>query len=173
MAGHGPSPEPTAVKELNGTTSRRHNTAREPQYAPGIPDRPVSMSSGARKFWDHYVGVMAMSRVLTPVDGLSLAALCEDQELLKELRIGLQMQVSVMNGTLSAARKKFKEISAQAKKQGRSLSEEELKLGKKPPGNPMTVIAGSIDGRRRMATITSLSRLIMSREREFGLLPGR
>ena len=67
MGVRGTLPTPTKIRILNGNPSRRPLLLNEPQFAPGIPDRPTGMSAGARKHWDELVGEMANSGVLRRV----------------------------------------------------------------------------------------------------------
>src|ERR1700677_1826042 len=89
MSSTGRTPTPTAIRILNGNPSRRPLPTNEPQYTPGVPERPKGMSPGARKEGDGLVGEMALSGVLRLVDAGALAMLCEDIALLGTLRRGL------------------------------------------------------------------------------------
>src|ERR1041385_3209826 len=89
MGIRGTLPTPTKIRILNGNPSRRPLPVNEPQFTPGIPDRPTGMSPGARKQWDGLVGEMADAGVLRRVDGGALAMLCEDLAMLDTIRRGL------------------------------------------------------------------------------------
>jgi phage terminase small subunit len=146
MGVRGTLPIPTKIKILNGNPSRRPLPVNEPQYTPGIPDRPTGMSAGARKHWDHLVGEMANSGVLRRVDGGALAMLCEDLAMLETLRSGLAAQA--------------REITKKAKEKRQPIS-----------GNALTALSRTTEGRRTMTTIRELAAQIIIQRREFGLTP--
>ena len=139
-------PTPTKIRILNGNPSRRPLPANEPQFTPGIPDRPSGMSAGARKQWDALVGEMANSGVLRRVDGGALAMLCEDLAMLDTLRKGLAAQAS--------------EISREAREKKQQIS-----------GNALTALSRTTEGRRTFSTIRELTGQIVIQRREFGLTP--
>src|ERR1035441_1170657 len=68
----GPPPKPTRIRMLEGNRARRPLPANEPQYPPGVAERPSGMSSGGKKIWDTLVREMAASGVLRTVDALAL-----------------------------------------------------------------------------------------------------
>jgi phage terminase small subunit len=131
---------------MNGNPSRRPLPENEPKYAPGVPDRPVGMTAGARKQWDTLVSEMAASGVLRMVDAGALAMLCEDLAMLDSLRKGLYQMV--------------REIKNQAKAQG-----------KKVPGGALVHLSRTTEGRRTLSTIQELKAQIIIQRREFGLTP--
>ena len=146
MGLRGPAPKPTAIRIRNGNPSRRPLPANEPQYTPGVPDRPPGMSAGARKVWNGLISEMTGSGVLRLVDAGALAMLCEDIALLATLRRGLQEMAN--------------EIRNQAKAQG-----------KKVPGGAMVHLSRTIEGRRTLSTIAELAIRVNMQRREFGLTP--
>ena len=146
MGVRGTLPTPTKIRILNGNPSRRPLPANEPQFAPGIPDRPAGMSASARKQWDGLVGEMANSGVLRRVDGGALSMLCEDLAMLDTLRKGLAAQAS--------------EITKKAKEKKQQIS-----------GNALTALSRTTEGRRTLSTIRELSAQIIIQRREFGLTP--
>ncbi len=146
MGVRGTLPTPTKIRVLNGNPSRRPLPANEPQFVPGVPDRPTGMSAGARKQWDGLVSEMANSGVLRRVDGGALAMLCEDLAMLDTLRKGLAAQAS--------------EITKKAKEKKQQIS-----------GNALTALSRTTEGRRTLSTIRELSAQIIIQRREFGLTP--
>ena len=145
MGVRGTLPTPTKIRILNGNPSRRPLPTNEPQFAPGIPDRPP-MSAGARKQWDALVDEMALSGVLRRVDGGALAMLCQDLAMLDTLRKGLAAQA--------------REITNKAKEKKQPIS-----------GNALTALSRTTEGRRTLSTIRELSAQIIIQRREFGLTP--
>jgi phage terminase small subunit len=146
MGVRGTPPTPTKIRILNGNPSRRPLPANEPQFTPGVPDRPSGMSAGARKQWDDLVGEMAVSGVLRRVDGGALAMLCEDLAMVATLRRGLAAQA--------------REITHKASQKGQRIT-----------GNALTVLSRTTEGRRTLTTIRELSAQIIIQRREFGLTP--
>src|ERR1700676_828116 len=146
MGVRGTMPTPTKIRILNGNPSRRPLPTNEPQFTPGIPDHPTSMSPNARKQWDELVSEMGNSGVLRRVDGGALSMLCEDLAMLDTLRIGLAAQA--------------REITKKAKEKRQPIS-----------GNALTALSRTTEGRRTMTTIRELSAQIIIQRREFGLTP--
>jgi phage terminase small subunit len=146
MGVRGTLPTPTKIRILNGNPSRRPLPANEPQFTPGIPDRPKGMSADARKLWDELVGEMANSGVLRRVDGSALAMLCEDVAMLDTLRKGLAAQA--------------REITRKAREKKQQIS-----------GNALTALSRTTEGRRTLSTIRELTAQIIIQRREFGLTP--
>jgi hypothetical protein len=89
---------------------------------------------------------MAPTGVLRRVDGSALEMLCEDLALLDTLRSGLAAQA--------------RDITRKAKAQNRQI-----------PGNAMTVLSRTTEGRRTLSTIRELTAQIIIQRREFGLTP--
>jgi phage terminase small subunit len=131
---------------INGNPSRRPFNDREPNYSAGVPDRPSGMTPAARKVWDALVAEMAPTGVLRTVDAGALVQLCEDQAMLDELRKGLHAMA--------------KEFASQARKQKKPL-----------PGNALTMMSRTAEGRRTLSSIRELSAQIIVQRREFGLTP--
>ena len=146
MGLRGPPPKPTHIRILEGNRGRRPLPANEPQYPPGVPERPSGMSAGGRKIWITLVSEMAASGVLRTVDALALMQLCEDQAMLDTLRKGMAEMT--------------REISKKAK-------EKKMEL----PGGPLIQLSRTIEGRRTLSTIRELSAQIIVQRREFGLTP--
>jgi phage terminase small subunit len=146
MGVRGTLPTPTKIRILNGNPSRRPLPTNEPQFTPGIPDRPTGMSAGARKHWDGLVGEMANSGVLRLVDAGALAMLCEDLAMLDTLRTGLAAQA--------------RDITKKAKAKQQPIS-----------GNALTALSRTTEGRRTLSTIRELTGQIIIQRREFGLTP--
>jgi phage terminase small subunit len=146
MGIRGPIPTPTKIRVLNGNPSRRPLPTNEPQFTPGVPDRPSGMSAAAQKKWDELVGEMANSGVLRRVDGGALSMLCEDLAMLDTLRKGLAAQAS--------------EITRKAREKKQQIS-----------GNALTALSRTTEGRRTLTTIRELSAQIIIQRREFGLTP--
>ena len=146
MGVRGTLPTPTRIRMLNGNPSRRPLPTNEPQFAPGVPDRPKGMSTEARKLWDGLVAEMANAGVLRRVDGGALAMLCEDLAMLDTLRRGLAAQA--------------RDIARKAKQKNQQIS-----------GNALTALSRTTEGRRTLSTIRELSAQVIIQRREFGLTP--
>jgi phage terminase small subunit len=146
MGVRGTLPTPTKIRILNGNPSRRPLPVNEPQFTPGVPDRPAGMSVGARKEWDALVGEMANAGVLRRVDAGALAMLCEDLAMLDTLRTGLAAQA--------------REITKKAKEKKQQIT-----------GNALTALSRTTEGRRTLTTIRELTAQVIIQRREFGLTP--
>jgi phage terminase small subunit len=146
MGVRGTVPTPTKIRILNGNPSRRPLPANEPQFAPGVPNRPAGMSAGARRIWNDLVGEMANSGVLRLVDAGALAMLCEDLAMLDTVRKGLASQAC--------------EITKKAKEKKQQIS-----------GNALTALSRTTEGRRTLTTIRELTAQVIIQRREFGLTP--
>ncbi|MBB4859456.1 P27 family predicted phage terminase small subunit [Novosphingobium chloroacetimidivorans] len=66
---------PTAIKKLAGNPGKRALNKAEPQPS-GVPSRPTTMTSAARKVWTRLIGAMPAD-VYTACDSALLAAYCE------------------------------------------------------------------------------------------------
>lgn len=78
MGTRGPAPLPTAVKRLRGNPGKRRLNEREPQ--PGTERLPVAprwMSEEARAQWRRVAKPLHACGLLTEIDALALAMLCE------------------------------------------------------------------------------------------------
>lgn len=89
MGLRGPSPKPTGVRVLEGCRAHRPLPENEPQYPPGVPVKPKTMSRPAKLVWDELVREMAPANVLHSVDQRALWQLTEDEALLSEAYSGL------------------------------------------------------------------------------------
>ncbi len=78
MGDRGPSPQPTAVRLLNGNPSRRPINRSEPkplEIAPACPAH-VQEDDVAHAEWQRLLPILLRMKVLTEADGLVLANLC-------------------------------------------------------------------------------------------------
>lgn len=78
MGARGPAPKPTVVKILQGNPGKRALPKGEPVPAAGkMPAAPRWMSLEAKREWRRIAPRLHKVGLLTEVDGLSLAMLCE------------------------------------------------------------------------------------------------
>lgn len=78
MGARGPAPLPTAVKVLRGNPGKRRLNDREPQPgAERLPSAPRWMGEEARRQWRKVAGPLHRCGLLTEIDALALAMLCE------------------------------------------------------------------------------------------------
>jgi P27 family predicted phage terminase small subunit len=75
MGRYGTRPQPTAVKIARGTEPRWINHA-EPQPPPGLPQPPDWLSPVALAKWNELTPLLAVTGVLTTLDGDALARYC-------------------------------------------------------------------------------------------------
>ena len=159
-------PKPTAIRKLEGVPGHRPLAANEPNYPPGIPDRPSGMTAAARKIWDAYIIDMADAGVLRLVDGSALARLCENSAELNHLKQGMRTMARQI------------ELKARGELKERLKAYRSHPAGKKPTlaqilpaGNGLTAFLMKPEGRRLRNTIGDLEALINVQQREFGLTP--
>jgi len=143
MGVRGPIPKSADLRILEGERAHRPLPQAKPRYE-GLPERPKGMTAAARRIWDGYVAQLAGS--LRVVDGFALRRLCEDVAQLEELQKGLLL-------TAAAVKKK-------AKAEGKEIT-----------GGALFQIVKSQDGRRIMASISSISGRVQRQELQFGLTP--
>jgi P27 family predicted phage terminase small subunit len=79
MGMRGPAPKPTVVKVLRGNPGKRALPKGEPRPATGdrVPSAPRWLSEEARAEWRRLAPRLHAVGLLTEVDGLALAMLCE------------------------------------------------------------------------------------------------
>jgi phage terminase small subunit len=116
-------------------------------YAPGMPDRPHTMSAAARPFWDELIAEMASAAILRRVDKRALAHLAEDEALL----------ACAYEGIWSMAR----DIKRAAKAQGKRITRSET----------MVLLLTNAKGRMAMSAVGHLAGRVIIERREFGLTP--
>lgn len=149
--------KPTAVRKLEGNPSRRPYPENEPEYAPGVPNRPSSLTAPARKVWNELISEMAPSGVLRVVDAQALSMLCEDMAMLQILRKGFY--------------RRAREVAVFERKK------EEIRKSSGSPliapryGDPVEELSRTNEGRRTLSTMAELKQSILLRQREFGLTP--
>ena len=78
MGTTGPTPKPTALKVLQGNPGKRALPKGEPKPAAGrLPSAPRWLSDEAKREWKRLAPRLHAVGLLTEVDGLALAMLCE------------------------------------------------------------------------------------------------
>ena len=166
MGVRGFPPKPTAIRKLEGVPGHRPLATNEPNYPPGIPDRPSGMTAAGRKIWDTYIIEMANAGVLRLVDGCALARLCENAAELNHLKQGMRTMARQI------------ELKARGELKERLKAYRAHPAGKKPTlaqilpaGNGLTAFLMKPEGRRLRNTIGDLEALINVQQREFGLTP--
>jgi phage terminase small subunit len=146
MGLRGRKPKPTELRRLEGNREKRPLPTNEPQYAPGLPERPQRMSVGARRLWNELVDEMAGAAVLRRVDKQALWQLAEDEWLLKRSYEGIEEML--------------RQIEQKAKAEGKKL-----------PGGAVLYFLSMQHGRLAMAAVRDLATRVIIQRREFGLTP--
>jgi phage terminase small subunit len=146
MGLRGPAPKPTGLRRLEGNPAKRALPQREPQYEPGLPEKPKRMSPAARRIWDELVDEMAGAAVLRRVDRRALWQLAEDEALIAEAYAGLWQMVGA--------------LKKKAAEEGKTL----------PAGALMGLLTMN-NGKSAMKAIRELSMRLILERREFGLTP--
>ena len=76
----GRKPKPTALKLIEGNPGQRPLNQNEPKPKPVAPKPPTWMSKGAKKIWKEYAPKLERLNLLTEVDGMAFANLCQEQD---------------------------------------------------------------------------------------------
>jgi phage terminase small subunit len=138
-------PKPIAERKLDGNPGRRP-LPKEPEYRPGIPERPSRMSGPACRIWDELVQEMAPISMLRRVDRRALWQLAEDEALIAEAYAGIW-------------------------KMTRALKKKAAKENQELPAGAFFSLIGMKQGRLAMAAIRDLAARVIVERREFGLTP--
>ena len=77
MGARGPARIPTEIKILRGNPGRQKLDIREPKPIPKAPPCPKWLDRRARKEWFKLAPALERLRLLTEVDGNTLAAYCQ------------------------------------------------------------------------------------------------
>src|SRR3990172_7573668 len=93
MGYRGPAPMPTAQKEFEGNRGKRALNAREPKPRASAPKCPEHLDADARLEWRRIVPKLARMKVLTEVDGIALAELCQTYATLKKAQLNQNLLV--------------------------------------------------------------------------------
>jgi P27 family predicted phage terminase small subunit len=139
-------PKPSAIRKLEGNPGHRSLPANEPQYPPGLPEKPKRMSLAAKRVWDELVDEMAGTAVLRRVDKRALWQLCEDEAILTEVYESLWKMAEM--------------LKKKAEAEGKAL-----------PAGPLAALLTMSNGRLAMAAIRDLAARTIIERREFGLTP--
>ena len=139
-------PKPTGLRKLEGNPGHRSFPKNEPQYGPGLPQKPRGMSVAAKKIWDELVDQMLGAAILRNVDQRALRQLCEDEAILEQ----------AYESFWKMARRLKKEAEAQ---------------GKELPAGEMMALLTMKSGRLAMNSLRDLAARVIIERREFGLTP--
>lgn len=77
MGQRGPAPLPTVVKKLRGNPGKRALNEREARPGERMPSAPRWMTLEAKRQWRRIAPRLHAAGLLTEIDGLGLAMLCE------------------------------------------------------------------------------------------------
>ena len=77
MGRRGPKPQPSALKRLRGNPGKRRLNEREPKPQSGLPRVPSWLRPEVRKHWKKIAPMLDDIGVMTVIDGIALALLCE------------------------------------------------------------------------------------------------
>lgn len=77
-------PKPTALKVLAGNPGRRPLNKLEPNYVPGIPEKPEWFGTYASEEWDRLVGNLNGQAVFTKNDLGIMVSVCLAYEQMRE-----------------------------------------------------------------------------------------
>ncbi len=88
----GTKPKPAALKKLQGNPGRRPFNSREPQPNPKRPPPPKWLSQAARKQWDRIAKDLHDCGLLTSIDQLALALLCENYAMWYDAKLLVEVE---------------------------------------------------------------------------------
>ena len=77
MGYRGPIPKPTSIARAEGNPGKRPLNDAEPKPRAWVPRCPAHLDAEAKKEWKRLVPMLKRMRVLTEVDGMALATLCQ------------------------------------------------------------------------------------------------
>jgi P27 family predicted phage terminase small subunit len=77
MGARGPAPKPTKLKVLHGNPGHRKLNKSEPQPRASAPSCPTWLSTEAKAEWRRIVPELEQLGLLTIIDRMALAALCQ------------------------------------------------------------------------------------------------
>jgi P27 family predicted phage terminase small subunit len=86
MGLRGPAPKPTAIKQAEGNPGKRRLNSDEPEFEATIPTIPPHIDKEAKKEWRRIAPMLLRNHVLTEVDYMALANLCQAWATLKRLQ---------------------------------------------------------------------------------------
>jgi P27 family predicted phage terminase small subunit len=84
--------KPTALKNLQGNPGKRAINHREPQPNPARPRPPKWLSKAARKQWDRLAKDLHDCGLLTSIDQLALALLCENYSMWYDAKLLVEVE---------------------------------------------------------------------------------
>ena len=90
MGKRGPAPEPTQIKRLKGNPGGRPLNKAEPKPLNEMPRAPSWMSLAAKRQWRRVAKPLHECGLLTKIDGLALAMLCETYAQFIEARLEVE-----------------------------------------------------------------------------------
>jgi P27 family predicted phage terminase small subunit len=80
----------TPANPLTTHRGRPQSNAAATALGVGSPERPLTLSEGAAKYWDQWEPVLVQANLLSPVDSASFTELCETAALIDDLRARLR-----------------------------------------------------------------------------------
>lgn len=107
----GPKPQPTNLKLLKGENRTERLNKNEPKPRPVIPKRPFFLSRRAKRIWDLLAPKLQRAGVLTEIDALALAALCQCYARYEEAEKSFDAETAVMEVGEQGYRQQVPEIS--------------------------------------------------------------
>ncbi len=78
MAIKGRKPKPTKLKIMEGNPGKRPLNLNEPKPLPIAPECPKELSPNAKKIWNRFYPELEMLGLLTIIDEMTFAGLCQN-----------------------------------------------------------------------------------------------
>lgn len=86
MGERGPVPKPTALRVLEGNPGHRTLNINEPRPRRIVPKPPSTLSDEAKVLWKELAPTLFRTNLLTEIDGMALAKLCEIEVLYRKAK---------------------------------------------------------------------------------------
>lgn len=107
MGLRGPAPKPTALKKLDGSEIRKPELTQQakPERPTRAPAPPVWMSKAGKKQWRRIARPLLDCGLLTEIDLLALAMLCETYATYQDARLAIVQEGLLVAGGTGASKK--------------------------------------------------------------------
>lgn len=162
MGLRGPAPKPTALRVLEGNRSKRPLNASEPKFDAQIPVCPPHLDAQAKKEWARLAPALVQVKILTEVDYMALANLCQAYSTMVQAQRLLNKQGLLLQ---AKTREKPDDFWDKAKK-GKPG-----KNAKPKPGRPKREAPGLVFLNPLSNVVNRQMDIIKNYCREFGLTP--
>lgn len=167
MGLRGPAPKPTALRILEGNRAKRPLNAREPKYDAQIPVCPPHLDPQAKREWARLAPALVQVKVLTEVDYMALANLCQAYSTMAQAQRLLNKQGILLRSEKTTWRDVDDAYTETKGKKGKGGKKKPVSKPKRP-GRPPTIM---ISQNPLLTVVNRQMEIIAKYCREFGLTP--